>query len=130
MVNALALPLQLADSAQVFVSPRNDYDRMLRKYYNLNLSQINFSQIFYEVLQVARNNKIRLPGNLGYKTSSQLEGGVTRKFNPEVNLLDEIKPLITELFRRRSYLVTLQSVELPLISKPFLTISPVKLSYC
>jgi predicted unusual protein kinase regulating ubiquinone biosynthesis (AarF/ABC1/UbiB family) len=49
---------------------------MLRKYYNLNLSQINFSQIFYEVLQVARNNKIRLPGNLGLyaKTLANLEG--------------------------------------------------------
>jgi len=48
-----------------FISLENDYDRMLRKYYNLNLSQINFSQVFYEVLQVARNNKIRLPSNLG-----------------------------------------------------------------
>jgi len=48
---------------------------MLRKYYNLNLSQINFSQIFYEVLQVARN-KIRLPGNLGY-AKTLANGGVT-----------------------------------------------------
>jgi len=100
------LTLQLADSAQPVILSRleNDYDRMLRKYYNLNLSQINFSQIFYEVLQVARNNRIRLPSNLGLyaKTLANLEG-VTRKFNPEVNLLDEIKPLITELFRRQLF---------------------------
>lgn len=98
------LTLQLADSAQPVILSRleNDYDRMLRKYYNLSLSQINFSQIFYEVLQIARSNKIRLPGNLGLyaKTLANLEG-VTRKFNPEVNLLDEIKPLITDLFRRQ-----------------------------
>ena len=98
------LTLQLSDSAQPVILSRleNDYDRMLRKYHNLSLSQINFSQIIYELLQVARNNKIRLPGNLGLyaKTLANLEG-VTRKFHPEVNLLDEIKPLITDLFRRQ-----------------------------
>ncbi|MCD4638569.1 hypothetical protein LOS09_22045, partial [Proteus mirabilis] len=76
------LTLQLADSAQPVILSRleNDYDRMLRKYYNLSLSQLNFSQVFYEVLQVARNNKIRLPSNLGLyaKTLANLEG-VTRK---------------------------------------------------
>lgn len=100
------LTLQIADSAQPVILARleNDYDRMLRKYHNLNLSQINFSLVFYEVLQVARNNKIRLPSNLGLyaKTLANLEG-VTRQFNPEVNLLDEIKPLITDLFRRQLF---------------------------
>ena len=100
------LTLQLAESSQPVILSRleNDYDRMLRKYFNLNLSQINFSQIFYEVLQVARNNKIRLPSNLGLyaKTLANLEG-VTRKFNPEVNLLDEIKPLLTDVFRRQLF---------------------------
>jgi ubiquinone biosynthesis protein len=98
------LTLQLADSAQPVILSRleNDYDRMLRKYYNLSLSQINFSQVFYEVLQVARNNKIHLPSNLGLyaKTLANLEG-VARSVNPEINLLDEIKPLITDLFRRQ-----------------------------
>lgn len=98
------LTLQIAETTQPVVLSRleNDYDRMLRKYYNLNLSQINFSEIFYEVFQVARNNKIRVPSNLGLyaKTLANLEG-VTRKFNPDVNLLDEFKPLITEVFRRQ-----------------------------
>jgi len=100
------LTLQLSDSAQPVILSRleNDYDRMLRKYYNISLSEINFSQVFYEVLQVARNNKIRLPSNLGLyaKTLANLEG-VARAFNPEVNLLDEIKPLITDLFRRQLF---------------------------
>jgi predicted unusual protein kinase regulating ubiquinone biosynthesis (AarF/ABC1/UbiB family) len=98
------LTLQLAESAQPVVLSRleNDYDRMLRKYYNRSLSQINFSQVFYEVLQIARNNKIRLPSNMGLyaKTLANLEG-VTRQFNPEINLLDEIKPLLTDVFRRQ-----------------------------
>ena len=98
------LTIELAESGQPasLEGLTNDYSRMLRKYYNLSLSQINFSEVFYEVLQVSRNNKILLPSNMGLyaKTLANLEG-VTRSFDPEVNLLDQIKPLITDLFRRQ-----------------------------
>jgi ubiquinone biosynthesis protein len=79
-----------------------DFERLLRKYYNRNLSAINFSQVFYELLQVARNNNIRLPSTLGLyaKTLANLEG-VTRSFDPDVNLFEEIKPLLTDLFRQQ-----------------------------
>ncbi|HEY9727294.1 MAG TPA: AarF/ABC1/UbiB kinase family protein [Chroococcales cyanobacterium] len=100
------LTLELADSDRPVSLSRlaNDYDRMLRKYYNISLSQINFSQVFYEILQVSRNNKIRLPSNMGLyaKTLANLEG-VARSFDPEINLLDEIKPLMTDLFRRQLF---------------------------
>lgn len=98
------LTLELAESRQPVSLDRltNDYDRMLRKYYNFSLSQINFSEIFYEVLQVSRDNKIRLPSNMGLyaKTLANLEG-VARGFDPQVNLLEQIKPLMTDLFRRQ-----------------------------
>ncbi|MBU7582749.1 MAG: AarF/ABC1/UbiB kinase family protein [Nostoc sp. TH1S01] len=98
------LTLQLADSAQPVIVARleSDYDRMLRKYHNVSLTDMNFSQVIYEILQVARNNKIRLPSNMGLyaKTLANLEG-VARAFNPEINLFDEVKPLITDLFRRQ-----------------------------
>ncbi|AFZ01905.1 ABC1 kinase family protein [Calothrix sp. PCC 6303] len=98
------LTLQLAESTEPVIMTRleGDYDRMLRKYHNTNLSQINFSQIIYELLQVARNNKIRLPSNMGLyaKTIANLEG-VARGFNPDLNFFDEIKPLLTDLFRRQ-----------------------------
>ncbi len=100
------LTLQLSDSYQPVILSRleNDYERMLRKYYNLNLAQINFSQIIYELLQVARNNKIRLPSNMGLyaKTLANLEG-LARQFNPEINFLEEVKPLLTDLFRRQLF---------------------------
>ncbi len=100
------LTLQLSESSQPVILSRleSDYERMLRKYYNLNLSQVNFSQIIYELLQVARNNKIRLPANMGLyaKTLANLEG-VARQFNPEINFLDEVKPLLTDLFRRQLF---------------------------
>ncbi len=98
------LTLQLAESSQPVILSRleSDYDRMLRKYYNLNLAQINFSQIIYELLQVTRKNRIRLPANMGLyaKTLANLEG-VARQFNPEINFLDEVKPLLTDIFRRQ-----------------------------
>jgi ubiquinone biosynthesis protein len=98
------LTLQLSDSSQPVIMARleSDYDRMLRKYHNINLSKINFSQVIYEVLQVARNNKIRLPSNMGLyaKTLANLEG-VARGFDPELNFIEEIQPLLTDLFRRQ-----------------------------
>lgn len=100
------LTLELAESGQPMSLDRleKDYDQMLRKYYNLSLSQINFSEVFYETLQIARNNKIRLPSNMGLyaKTLANLEG-VARDFDPQVNLLDQIKPLMSDLFRRQLF---------------------------
>lgn len=100
------LTLQMAESAQPanLAQLENDYARMLRKYYNLSLSQIKFSEVFYEMMQVARNNKIRLPSNLGLyaKTLANLEG-VARTFDPRLNLLEQIKPLMTDLFSRQLF---------------------------
>ncbi len=98
------LTLQLADSTEPVILSRleNDYDRMLRKYLNVDLAEINFSQVIYEILQVARNNKIRLPSNMGLyaKTLANLEG-LARGFNPGLNFIDEMQPLLTDLFRRQ-----------------------------
>lgn len=99
----LTLELSESNTAKTNISRlENDYNRMLRKYYNVNIAQLNFSEAFYEVLDVARKNKIKLPGNMGLyaKSLANLEG-VARQFNPEINLLEEIKPLMTDLFRRQ-----------------------------
>ncbi len=98
------LTLQLAESIQPvnLAQLEGDLNRLLRRYHNLNLSQVNFSQLIYEVLQAARNNKIRLPGNMGLyaKTVSNLEG-VARKLDPDFNLFDQAKPLMGDLFQRQ-----------------------------
>lgn len=100
------LTLQLSETSVPvnLVRLENDYARMLRKYFNLSLSQINFSKVLYEVLQTARNNKIRMPSNLGLyaKTIANLEG-TGRLFYPDLNLIEEIKPLMTDLFRRQLF---------------------------
>lgn len=98
------LTLKLSENTRIsdLAALENDYEQILRRYYNLNLSQINFSEVFNEVLQLARKNKIRLPSNLGLytKTLANLEG-VARELNPELNFLTEFKPLMTDLFRRQ-----------------------------
>lgn len=98
------LTLQLADAVQPVNLARleSEYDRLLRRYYSLSLSQINFSQLFYEVLQRARENGLRVPGNMGLyaKTLANLEG-VARTMDPEFNLPNQIKPLMTDLFQRQ-----------------------------
>ncbi len=100
------MTLELAESGQPISLDRleKDYEKMLRKYYNLSLSQINFSEVFYETLQIARNNRIRLPSNMGLyaKTLANLEG-VAKDFDPQVNLLEQIKPLMSDLFRRQLF---------------------------
>ncbi|GAB4146154.1 MAG: AarF/ABC1/UbiB kinase family protein [Cyanobacteria bacterium J069] len=98
------LTLQLAPSEEPVNLTRleADYERLLRQYYSLNLGQINFSLLFYEVLQAARKNKIRVPGNLGLcaKAIANLEG-VARTLDPEFNFSEQIRPLMTDLFRRK-----------------------------
>ncbi|HAC63574.1 MAG TPA: ABC transporter [Cyanothece sp. UBA12306] len=98
------LTLELSESGQPasLESLKGDYERILRKYYDLSLSQFNFSEVVYEILQIARQNRMRVPGNLGLyaKCLANLEGAA-RQFNPSINLFDQIKPLMTDLFRRQ-----------------------------
>jgi predicted unusual protein kinase regulating ubiquinone biosynthesis (AarF/ABC1/UbiB family) len=98
------LTLDLAESTQLvnLAYLQNDFDRLLRRYYNLNISQINFSQLIYQILQIARKHEIRLPSNMGLyaKTLANLEG-VTRQLDPDFNLIEHVKPLMADLFRQR-----------------------------
>jgi ubiquinone biosynthesis protein len=98
------LTLQLADATRpvdLFQLER-DYERLLRKYGNLSLNNINASQAFYEILQAARKNYLRWPSNIGLfaKSLANLEGA-GRQFYPAVNIMTEIKPLMTDMFERQ-----------------------------
>ncbi len=98
------LTIELSESGQPtsLEKLKTDYEGILRKYYDLSIAQFNFSEVVYEILQIARQNKIKVPGNLGLyaKCLANLEGAA-RQFYPSINLFDEIKPLMTDLFRRQ-----------------------------
>ncbi len=80
----------------------SDYSRLLGRYYGLTLDRFNTAEAFSAVIATGIRNDLRWPANIGLFTKSlaNLEG-TTRQFNPEVNLMDEIKPLMVDLFRQQ-----------------------------
>ena len=98
----LVLRLSPPEDPVRLVKLQNDFDRLLRRYAGVSLSRINFGELFYEVLETARNNRIRVPGNMGLcaKAIANLEG-VAREINPDFDLVTEIEPLSTDLLQTR-----------------------------
>ncbi len=98
------LVLQLAPPVQPInrVKLETEFDRLLRRYYSMSISQVNFSKLVYEVLQVVRDNKVRVPGNLGLcaKAIANLEG-IARSLDPNFNIPNKIRPMMTEVFQRQ-----------------------------
>lgn len=94
----LAEPLQPVNLAKL----ESDYTRLLGRYYGLSLEQLNTAEVFGEILEAGTRNNLRWPANVGLFTKSlaNLEGAA-RLFNPGVNLLDEIRPLMADLFRQQ-----------------------------
>ncbi|NEP16329.1 MAG: AarF/ABC1/UbiB kinase family protein [Leptolyngbya sp. SIO4C1] len=94
----LTEPLKPVDLVQL----ESDYTRLLGRYYNLSLSSFNTAQAFSEILEAGTRNHLRWPANIGLFTKSlaNLEGAALQ-FNPEVNLIEEIRPLMTDLFRQQ-----------------------------
>jgi len=98
------LTLQLAEPLRPVNLARleSDYTRLLGRYYGLNLEQLNTAVVFGEILEAGTRNDLRWPANVGLFTKSlaNLEGAA-RQFNPQVNLLDEIRPLMADMFRQQ-----------------------------
>ncbi|MBE9140449.1 AarF/ABC1/UbiB kinase family protein [Nodosilinea sp. LEGE 07088] len=98
------LTLQLAEPLKPvnLVRLESDYTRLLGRYYGLSLEQINTAEIFGQILEAGTQNNLRWPANVGLFTKSlaNLEGAA-RMFNPGVNLIDEIRPLMADLFRQQ-----------------------------
>lgn len=94
----LAEPMEPVDLQQL----EWEYTRLLRKYVDLSLTQVNTSQAFYELLQAARRNHLRWPSNIGLfaKSLTNLEG-TGRQFYPAVNVVEEVRPLMNDMFWRQ-----------------------------
>lgn len=98
------LTLQLAEPLRPVNLARleSDYTRLLGRYYGLSLEQLNTAVVFGEILEAATRNDLRWPANVGLFTKSlaNLEGAA-RQFNPQVNLIHEIRPLMADMFRQQ-----------------------------
>ncbi|MEM8604046.1 MAG: AarF/ABC1/UbiB kinase family protein, partial [Cyanobacteria bacterium P01_H01_bin.121] len=113
----LTLKLSPPERSVNLIQLENDFDRLLRQYYSLDLNELNFSELFYEVLQTARDNKIRIPGNLGLvaKAIANLEG-VARTLDPTFNFPQQIRPLMAQVFQQQ----LVGDAPLPAILRTFL----------
>jgi predicted unusual protein kinase regulating ubiquinone biosynthesis (AarF/ABC1/UbiB family) len=94
----LAEPLQPTDVSKL----ESDFTRLMGRYYGLSLEKVNTAEVFGELLEAGTNNHLRWPANIGLFTKSlaNLEGAA-RQFNPHVNLIAEVRPLMPDLFRHQ-----------------------------
>jgi len=92
----LTEPLQPTDIAKL----ESDFARLMGRYYGLSLEKVNTAEVFGEILEAGTQNDLRWPANVGLFTKSlaNLEGAA-RQFNPHVNLISEVRPLMADLFR-------------------------------
>jgi predicted unusual protein kinase regulating ubiquinone biosynthesis (AarF/ABC1/UbiB family) len=97
----LAEPMDISQPINV-AQLQADYDRLLRRYHNLSLSSVNVSEAFSQIMEAARHNNLRWPSNIGLLTKSlaNLEGA-GREFDPTINIMDEVRPLMVDLFRQQ-----------------------------
>jgi ubiquinone biosynthesis protein len=94
----LTEPLEPTDISKL----ESDFTRLMGRYYGLRLENLNTAEVFGEILEAGTNNNLRWPANIGLFTKSMANlEGAARQFNPKVNLLDEIKPLMADLFRKQ-----------------------------
>ncbi|MEO1636310.1 MAG: AarF/UbiB family protein [Cyanobacteria bacterium J06631_9] len=98
------LTLQLTEPLKPvdLVRLENDYSRLLGRYYGLDLSRFNTAEAFGAVIETGIRNHLRWPANIGLFTKSlaNLEGAA-RQFDPSINLMSEIKPLMVDLFQQQ-----------------------------
>lgn len=94
----LTEPLQPTDVSKL----ESDFTRLMGRYYGLSLDKLNTAEVFGEILEAGTRNNLRWPANVGLFTKSlaNLEGAA-RQFNPRVNLIAEIRPLMADLFRHQ-----------------------------
>ncbi len=94
----LTEPLQPTEISKL----ESDLTRIMGRYYGLSLEQVNTAEMFGEILEAGTQNDLRWPANVGLFTKSlaNLEGAA-RQFNPQVDLMAEIRPLMADLFRQQ-----------------------------
>lgn len=98
------LALQIAEPTGVVNLARVELEarRMLQRYSGQSLGNLNAAEVVNELLEVVSRNNFRWPGNIGLfaKSLANLEGAA-RQFNPALNIEEEIRPLMTDIFQRQ-----------------------------
>jgi len=76
----------------------------LQEYYGATLEQLNFSEVFERIIDIARKDKIRLPTNFVLLVKSLVTvEGVAAEIDPSFNVIESVRPLARKLIRKRLF---------------------------
>lgn len=81
---------------------RREIDRLIDRYYGLELHELQVGKILTDVMEVIRKNNIRVPSefSLLFKTLITAEG-TARSLDPEFNMVEHVQPYVTALVRKK-----------------------------
>ena len=77
-------------------------DRMLRRFYNRPIEEINVAKFLNEALRIPRENNIQMPGTIGLfvKAVANVEG-IARSLDPLFPFIEVARPIIEQAIRQR-----------------------------
>jgi len=81
---------------------RREIDRLIDRYYGLELHELEVGKILTDVMEVIRKNNIRVPSefSLLFKTLITAEG-TARSLDPDFNMVEHIQPFVQELVQKK-----------------------------
>lgn len=81
---------------------QKDIQRLLHRYHGLSLEHVSLADSLREIMEVAFRHRIRLPSDLALlaRTLLILEG-LTRRLDPEFNLVEFAQPFLSRMLRER-----------------------------
>lgn len=81
---------------------KKDLSEHLGTYYGMELSKIEMSSFFYDILELARKYKMRFPENFILLIKAMITTeGLSKKFYPEFNFVNTCKEKVNELIKKR-----------------------------
>lgn len=81
---------------------RADFNEVLHEYYNTELREVHVSDMFHDILEVSRVNKVRLPHNFIYllKVIGEIESAC-QLLDPGFNLTKNMRPFLKKLMNKQ-----------------------------
>jgi ubiquinone biosynthesis protein len=81
---------------------KRDLATFIEDYYNLSLKRIDSYRFITEFLAIIRAHKIKFPSNLILLAKALITiEGIGRNLDPDFNLIDEVRPAVEVLIRKR-----------------------------
>jgi len=101
VIEALADAGALGENTDLSLLQR-DMREMLEKYYGLPLRRLELATVFTELLEISRRNDVLLPREFVLLGRSLVAvAGVALQLDPELNLLELIRPRLTQTLREQ-----------------------------